>query len=178
MVRVQRTALMMLMWSTTMWVAASAAAQSQTCTDGSSLWSSITSIAAEAQANGRAELSDGDARELNAPRDMDALPVSPSVAVDEMRALPIVDGAAVRVNGDSVLDGDVQWCVDSDDPRCSPDPAGAPSGHLAHAGDAARASYALTIAAAPCAITRRRDLAHRCHALGVRSSIERPPQAR
>lgn len=73
---------------------------------------------------------------------------------------------------------DIQWCVDSEDPRCMPDPAGAPAAHLAHAGDAAHAVRMLNIAAAPLSVVSWRDQAQRCVARGVVPAIERPPQSR
>lgn len=73
---------------------------------------------------------------------------------------------------------DVQWCVDSDDPRCSADPAGAPSAHLAHAGDAARFVRDVPVNPAPVATLARTDRDIGFFADGHGGDLDRPPQHR
>lgn len=71
---------------------------------------------------------------------------------------------------------DTQWCVDSDDPRCSPDPVGAPSGHLAHAGDAGQAARPIAVAQAPLQVVTFLDRVFGHARSAVVIDLERPPQ--
>lgn len=71
---------------------------------------------------------------------------------------------------------EVQWCVDSEDPRCAPDPAGAPAAHLQHAGDVGQAARDLVIAPAPAQGLARSERTRTRAAQGCRKDLERPPQ--
>jgi hypothetical protein len=71
---------------------------------------------------------------------------------------------------------DVQWCVDADDPRCSPDPVGAPAAHVAHAGDAGQLARAVVVRYAPVASVVRTDREIGCAASAHRDDLERPPR--
>lgn len=153
MVFTQRAALGMLFCTVTAVTAGTASAQSQTCTDGSAVWS--TAMAATPNLTLAADHAGVTAGGITISSTVDEMPIAPTPS-----------------------DENVQWCVDSNDPRCSPDPAGAPASHLAHAGDAARVAITLEISAAPLSTVKWRDHAQRCSALGIDASIERPPQAR
>lgn len=152
--------LALCLWTTILVVTGSASAQAlppgertvgQTCTDGGALWSGTVTSDLAVSALG---------------------PVSaqPSVEARVMVAVQPVQPAQGAQ--------DIQWCVDSEDPRCMPDPSGAPAAHLAHAGDAAHGARALNVASAPLAVVAWRDQARTCVARGVGLAIERPPQAR
>jgi hypothetical protein len=149
--------LALCLWTTTCVMSTAAAAQSlpsgertvgQTCTDGGALWSGTVPSEVAASLLG---------------------PVSAPSSVDAPMMVPVQPAQAAH---------DIQWCVDSEDPRCMPDPAGAPAAHLAHAGDAAHAARVLNVAAAPLAVVSWRDQATSCVAHGVVLAIERPPQSR
>lgn len=128
------------------------------------LWTTTFVVAASASAQ---SVSSGERAVGQTCTDGSAISsTSDEVRTEEMRLAP-----AVPVE-------DVQWCVDRNDPRCSPDPAGAPAAHLAHAGDAARAARTLNIAAAPTTLVSWRDQAKLHVARGIVLAIERPPQSR
>lgn len=72
---------------------------------------------------------------------------------------------------------DVQWCVDSDDPRCSPDPVGAPAAHLAHAGDLGQLANQVVVRKAPIGFVEYFDHVDGRAIAAFVVDLERPPRA-
>lgn len=143
-----RKAIWMCLLTTTLVVSVSASAQSETCIDGGGMWSTVTVTVAPVPVAATE-------RELSLP---------PEVSVVLVREVPMAPS-------------DVQWCVDPSDPRCAPDPAGAPSAHLLRAGELAQATVGISIPESP---TRRVPYASDLRApttADLVHSIERPPHA-
>lgn len=164
--------LALCLWTTTLVLTTAASAQAlplvervsgETCTDGGSFWSGQGSsgpVSIETSSDGSERTVAKEASVISSPGTVT------ETRTEILRRLPVMPVE------------DVQWCVEPNDPRCSPDPASAPAGHLAHAGDAAHATRTAKIAAAPLSVLPWPNQSTNCHAPGALTAIERPPQPR